>query len=890
LNANTWSRNQSATTDFASPFRYNDYGFAAGGPMWAPGLPSKLRQKLFWFVADDWIRYRYTDTQYETVPTALMRQGNFSELLSPNIFYSSAKTITNPGACSAVGGKKSCAPFPNNTIPASQLSPNGLAIMNAYPTPTSGLVVNGNQNWAATAGHPINQRKGNYNGDFIVNDHHRLAVRRSDLSYNEYSPLDQGSGLTGKYKTWPNQTNVLAWTWTISPTMINEATTSLSADRVASPVNASLPGFNRSSLGIDYNYIIPGGKDIDGKIPTLSVSSPFYGLSGGPYPSHSGGPIYTVTDSLTKVSGNHTFKFGFFFDHRGENDDDQINVTTVPGGGSNQNGTFTFTDAYANGSGLAMANLALGMANSYAEIGPRAYTLWRSSMYEGFAQDSWKVTPKLHIDFGLRDSIIPAYHALWGNADYFDPSLYNPNQAVSINPSTGLVSLGSGNQYNGLVIPGLSSFPSSAIGRVSAASSPAVNALFNSSLPRGYFNTENALQPRFGIAYQIDDKTVIRAGGGRFVTRMGLVDNIFPGGNSPFQPFVSVTNVSVDNPGSNLTPTTAPTLTVTTYDRNLKQPEAWNWNFTVEHQFLGNSLLSIAYVGHRGLHAWAVQDANQAPAGSTYANPGVNVAALVPYKGYSEILMETSNSNSMYNSLQISWTRRFTNGLGFSAAYTLAKSMDDGSSYSSMVPDTYNTSNLWGPSDYDVRHTFVGTFTYDLPFLKRHTDLLGKLLGGWQLSGTTQYFSGTPGSVYTTNVDYAGTGEAGQAQFWVLNGQPVINGQFSNSASGPSTYFTTKSPTGAPLFTPPAQGTFNLQPGVRNVIYGPGTQDWNAGLFKTFQINERNRFEFRAEAYDIFNHPNWSSPGYNAATSTFGKVTSKSDLARQLQLSLRYSF
>jgi hypothetical protein len=212
-----------------------------------------------------------------------------------------------------------------------------------------------------------------------------------------------------------------------------------------------------------------------------------------------------------------------------------------------------------------------------------------------------------------------------------------------------------------------------------------------------------------------------------------------------------------------------------------------NWNFTVEHQFLGNSLLSVAYVGHRGLHAWAVQDANQAAAGSTYANPGVNVAALVPYKGYSEILMETSNSNSMYNSLQITWTRRFTNGLGFSAAYTLAKSMDDGSSYSSIVPDTYNT-------------------------------------------------------------------------------------------------------TGAPIFTPPVQGTFNLQPGVRNAIYGPDTQDWNAGLFKTFQINERNRFEFRAEAYDVFNHPNWSSPSYNAATSTFGKVTSKSDLACQLQLSLRYSF
>jgi hypothetical protein len=124
----------------------------------------------------------------------------------------------------------------------------------------------------------------------------------------------------------------------------------------------------------------------------------------------------------------------------------------------------------------------------------------------------------------------------------------------------------------------------------------------------------------------------------------------------------------------------------------------------------------------------------------------------------------------------------------------------------------------------------------------------------------------------------------------VMNGTPVVKGQFSNSAASPNTYFTTTGPNGAPIFTPPTTGTFNLQPGVRNSIYGPGTQDWNAGLFKRFAINERNLFEFRAEAYDVFNHANWSSPGYVPGNSTFGKVTSKTGLSRQLQLSLRYSF
>jgi hypothetical protein len=889
FNANTWSRNQSPTTQFASPFQYNDFGFAVGGPVWVPGLPS-LRKKFFWFVAEDWIRYRYTDTQFETVPTALMRQGNFSELLGPNPFYSTPKVITNPNDCTTTDGKKTCAPFPNNVIPQSLLSPNGMAILNAYPAPIPGLLANGDQNWEITAPHPINQRKGTYNFDFIVNDKHHISFRRAGLSYNEYSALDQGSGLTGKFKYWPNQTNTLAWIWTITPTIINEANATFSKDEVSQPVNEALPGFHRTDLGINYNYIVPGGKDVD-KIPSLSLPSPFYSLSGGPYPSHSGGPIYSFSDSLSKAAGNHMLKFGFRYDYRGENDDDQINVTTVPGGSNNQNGTFTLTDSYANGSGLALANLALGQADSYAEIGPRAFTVWRGAMYEWFAQDSWQITPKLHLDYGVRDTLVFPFQSLWGNAAFFDPDLYNPSQAIGVNPKTGLVNLGSGNQYNGMVIPGLSTFPSSAAKHVYQANSPETYAsLFNPNLPRGLVNSQNGFQPRLGIAYQVTDKTVVRAGGGRFLTRMGLLDNIFPGGNSPFQPYVTVTDISIDNPGAGLTSVATPTLTVTTLDRHLKQPEGWNWNVTVERELPGHSVLSVAYVGRRGLHLWYSVDANQAPAGTTYANPGVNIAALVPYQGYSKILSEVSRASSEYSAMQVFWNRRFTHGLGFSAAYTYSKSMDNSSSYSDIVPDTYNTSNLWGPSTFDVRNNFAATGTYDLPFLKEQRHITGRILGGWQLSATAQYLSGAPGSVYTTNTDYAGAGDSGLPQFWVLNGRPSYPRQFSTSATGSNTYFSTTTAGGQPLYTAPAKGTFNLQNGIRDAIYGPGFQDWNAGLFKKFAIDERNVFEFRAEAYDVFNHPNWSGPNMTPGNSTFGKVTSKTGLSRQLQLSLRYTF
>jgi hypothetical protein len=148
----------------------------------------------------------------------------------------------------------------------------------------------------------------------------------------------------------------------------------LSIDDVYIPVNSALAGFNRQTLGINFPYLMPNGKDFPNKIPTVSVPN-FYGLAGGPYPSHSSGTIWTGSDTLTKVWNNHTIKAGFSFEYSGENDGDQINVSTVPGGASNQNGTFYFTDGRTGlgaTAGVGMANLALGLADSYTEIGPRS--------------------------------------------------------------------------------------------------------------------------------------------------------------------------------------------------------------------------------------------------------------------------------------------------------------------------------------------------------------------------------------------------------------------------------------------------------------------------------------------------------------------------------------
>src|SRR5471030_1997809 len=899
LNANTWTRNLSSLTTNATPFRYNNDSGTIGGPAWIPKMSSRWRDKLFFFVAEDWIRYRLVDTQTQAVPTALMRSGNFSELLAPNPWYKAGTVVFDPSTCPSVGAA-SCTPFPNNVIPTSQLSHNGVGILSAYPAATAGFL-SGTQNWLATAPHPIDQRKGTMNIDLQPSEKHHIAGRRTDASYLEFQPFDQGSGLTGKFFNRPNQTNTVSWTWTISPSLISEARMTLSLDYVYIPVDPTLAGFHRDQFGIDYPYLLPNGKDQPQKIPTVNLPN-FYGLAGGPYPSHSSGPIWTGGDTVTKVWRNHTIKAGISFEYSGENDGDQINVATVPGGASNQNGTFTFTDGRTGlgaTSGVGIANLALGLADSYTEIGPRALTIWRSAVVEEFVQDSWKVTSKLHLDYGIRVTTIHGFHPLWGNADYFNGALYNPAQAVQVDSKTGNVILGTGNPYNGVVIPGYSSFPSAAVGRVLAATPATANqcdgasctGLFAPNLSRSYINTYTPWQPRLGMAYQISPKTVVRAGIGRFVTRMGLLDNVFMGGNSPFQPFVTVNNVSVDNPGASLTNGTAAPLTITTLNQKLKPPEAWNWNVTVQRELPLNTVLSVGYVSHRGLHAWQVYDINEPTVGALQANPGVNVNALRPYKGYAAIQEEESGVNSTYNALQISWSRAFKGGSSFGFTYTYSKSMDGGSNYRDIVPDTYNTSNLWGPSEYDTRHVAIVNYIYDLPFFKGKSDMTGKLLGGWEIAGTAQFQTGAPCGIGTNN-DFAGVGEFGsfgcgsQGQFWVLNGTPTIStGAFAGpvtTATSPK-YFTAN-------VTQPAAGTFNLQPGVRDAIYQPGLQDWNLALLKAFKVNERSSFQFRAEAYDFINHPNLSAPQLTPTSGQFGMITSKTGLTRNLQLSLRFSF
>ena len=203
--------------------------------------------------------------------------------------------------------------------------------------------------------------------------------------------------------------------------------------------------------------------------------------------------------------------------------------------------------------------------------------------------------------------------------------------------------------------------------------------------------------------------------------------------------------------------------------------------------------------------------------------------------------MRETATRSQYHGLQLEATRRFSKGLSFGAAYTYAKSMDSGSDFRARLYNAFDATSFWGPSDSDTRHVAVINFIYQLPWLRTSTDWKGKLLGGWQVTGVSQFQTGTPFTVGTGD-DFAGIGST-DAQPWEINGNPAMargDRQFSSSAADSNFYFLTRNSDGTAIFSTPAAGTFSKTQ-TRNTLYNPGFQNWNLALFKEFQVKENHR-------------------------------------------------
>ena len=874
LQANTWARNASNNPLQAkpAPFDYKQYAYSGGGPV--PG--SMFKDKLFFFGAQEWVNFFQDQTAIITVPSDAMRRGDFSELLNANNgFFTGTRTINDP-----LTGQ----PFPGNVIPQSRLSPNGMAFLNAYPAATPGFR-QGTNNAIITSPNPRDQRKDNIRFDYRLNNSNQFSYRFS--KYNWVAVDAFRDNLPFARTSWdrPNRTSTATWASTLTNTLVNELTYTYSKDDVFINVFTEDGAYQRSRYGINFPYVF-AEKEIVDKIPTVSLAG-FQTIDGGPYPASSSGPIHTFSNTTTWVKARHTFKAGMQVEYSGEDDFDQINVSAIPGSTNNQNGRFEFLDSRANGTGLAISNAALGLYSNYAELGQRNFTKWRALATDFFVQDSWKPTSQLTVEGGLRWVFWPPWYSTTNNIANFDPRFYDQSQKAIINPATGRLTGGA--RYNGVVLPG-DGFEGDAADSV-VASNPAVLALFRGE-PRGFSDTHyNAIEPRLGMSYALTPATVFRASVGVFHNRVTLNDSTLLGGNPPFQPQVTISNGNADNPGGGTIGSADLPFGINAQDTVFKHPTSYMWSVGVQRELPGRFTVDVTYVGRRGLYLQRERNLNQLAAGTLQANRGVDIAALRPYTGYGVIRLSENSGNSKYNSLQISADRRYANGLRVGANYTFNKSEDNGSNKRNVMWNTYDDTNYWGPSDFDRRHVASIGYIYDLPFWRDQTTLMRNLLGGWQISGSAFFRSGTPFSVLRNN-DIAGVGDGSFLQPVDLVGDVNANAnkQFSNAVGDGNYWFNPDA------FASQAAGTFGNAP--RNLLYNPGEQNWDIALFKNFSLGGTARAQLRAEFFNFPNHPNWSNvqtdalqgQGWSDPTkSAYGRVTAKNG-QRDIQLSMRIQF
>ncbi len=862
LDANSWTRNtstQAFQNAHPAPLSWNQPGFSLGGPFVIPKVFNTDRKKLFFFFSEEWMYWRATYTTTNTVPSLAMRRGDFSELLSSsNPFFNAVKTIKDP--------TNNSAPFPNNIIPANRQSPNGIGILNSYPAPTPGYQI-GNLNVIQSEPDPVNQWKDTTHWDYYQGNN-KITFAGTYYWYEEFTPFsgtysstNNVSGLDrfNRYWTRPNMTGTVSLTSTITPTLVNDVSYAAGTDIVHITVypEEGVEKYDRRLYGINFPHVYPDkDKVMSYIIPSASMTG-ITGISGGSPGAVSSGPFHQLIDNFTWVAkNNHTFKFGAVIEHGRQHNGEQT-------GG--EAGSFSFSDTgLPNTTGVALGNVVLGNYTSYSESGPHISTQLISWAFDAYAQDTWRVTPSLTLEMGVRYTKQQPWHAEWNDQTNFVPAYYDPAKAAQVDPVTGYIT--SGDAYNGLVKFG-TGIPDKAQGRAMAAFLPDVQRMFH-NLPLGYYNSSsNAFAPRLGIAYRMGKKTVFRGGAGIFHAR----DNMYGGtvGQNPDRLSYSNSYGSVDNPGGAIGLALQAPVGNSGFNLNQKYPTAFSTSVSIQRELPGTIVLDVSYVGKIGMNLGRSRALNQLALGTITRNPTIQPNAMRPYLGLAGLNQYATDGHSSYNALQITLERRFSNGLGFGLAYTWSKYI-------------YNITTPWNANQFprslssdDYPHNLTVNYIYELPILRNSTTLAAKLLSRWQVSGVTVFRSGTPLSV-TDGTDMAGV-SGGSAQVWNCVGSPAYSG-----------------PTGVGLpwfnkaaFAQPAAGTWGNC--GYNILRGPYFDNWDLALFKGFQPLERVRAEFRLETFNFPNHPLLQNPGTNPRSGSFGVITQKGN-ERNVQLGIKFIF
>jgi hypothetical protein len=892
LNANDWLSNVSSAPRPQNKYYYP--GVTIGGPLFIPGTRiNKSRQKLFFFTGYEYF-YQVLDTGLlrAEVPTAGMLQGNFSPAELAKLGNISASG-SPPGQINA----RNAALYPGGIIPNGAIDANMLALMKLYPAPNSDPNATGGYNWTNDLTFSQNNHQWMTRVDYNISDSTKLFVRYNLQREQQPFPMQLWSTATTQQLPYPtpvigknrSDSVTASLTHVFSPTMTNEFVfgyTFIGFPNVfqdPSKVDPAKVGYTYKMLYKNGVAQIPnfGGGSEASQINNyggFEIGGPTAGLYANKW-------MPSVSDSVAKVLGRHTMKAGVFYEY----------IRNAQPASNASMGNLRVSNGNSNSLGNDYADMLIGNLNTFQQYSFNRVNDIAYNTYEGFVQDSWKVSKQLTLELGIRlTHFTPWVDRLGFGFSNFDASQYN----TSCTPT----------QYCGF------SWNKK-----------------TSSVPMGGFPTRGMFyQPRFGVAYDVfgNGNTVLRGGwgmyyfhSGQFTTGLDVaagvqtitLSNNQGVGTSPWVVGGSATATPLMARSLDTMNFSSAALSPGAVDKtDDKQPLTRSYSFTIEQRLPWSSMLEVAYVGNQSTNLLNTSggqgyNVNLVPIGAMLSsnNGGVDPSSLTannfrPIKAYSDINLATNNLYANYNSLQATWARakgRYTLSLNYAFAKALG--------FVSPAYDSFNLANNYTVQTSDRTHIFNFAYSIELGNPVRNK-LAGGFVNGWQISGITQVQSGAnltgnrgenfglnlnsykiPGTTFNVS----GTsllGTTGIALHPLVTCDPTANlapNQYINGA----------------CFAIPTQIGQN-GPTTLPVIYGPAFFNTDLGLFKNFQIKEKMKLQFRANGYNFLNHPLWSftssntnlTLGYNGTTGqlnapTFGYVTQKQG-HRVVQLAVKFIF
>jgi hypothetical protein len=830
-------------------FSQNQFGGTLGGPI--------IKDRTFFFVDSQGFLSRRATTTLSTVPTPLMKTGDFTEL-------------RNNLAASSVPSQAGC--LTGNVIAQSCLDQTGLKLIGLYPDPNVPSAVarqgqpgswTGAPNYQFVYSVPNNTYSYDVRVDHNINENNRLFGRFSDYTVDRQDPPWTGNFLAGN-GNFATQYHIrgksvaLSYTTVISPSVLNELRGGFSRDNARSdPIGVTLGESAAAQYGLTG---IPAGP-YDAGIPPINIGGGFQRLGTAPWrPQVQIAQVWQLVDSLSWLNGNHSFKFGYEFRHSSDNFLDA----------QSPQGQITASGIYTGNSGFGAADFLLGDVSSAAFTTPTVVHNYKDA-HSFFAQDSWRVRSNLTITYGMR-------------YEMFSPILNHGNQLANFTPANGggFVQATSGSWYQrSLIHP-----------------------------------DKNDLAPRFGLSYQPVSWVVLRGGYGIFYqhdVRIGSESVL--GENPPFfldqsltQSFPSTTPAFIlanGFPGAQFGPALLDLtkLQIRAQDPNQRTPYVQQASFGPEFQISPSTVLDISYVGNFGRKENRLRNANQAMilgySGSGaplifFPYPNLNTSQTSVSGSHAFLELATNDGNTNYNGLLVSMRKRLSHGIAYGISYTFSKNFSDyvdNLTGGSTPAYAYNYSLERSYSPFDTTHRFVGNALYNLPIGKgglvlNNDSLASRLIGGWQVNAIVTLETGTPFGVTAPDESQTGANHASRPN--------CIADAFAGASSSPSQIVGGAAPgffINPAAFALPASGTFgNCAP---RQFHGPGLENADLSLFKHFPITERYSFELRGEFFNAFNHPNFNNPSASYSPSSlgsFGKVFSTVNDPREIQLALKFYF